>query len=322
MRLIQGHMLSQCVYVVAKLGVVDAIESGAAMHVDEIAERVGARPDPLHRVLRALAAEGLFTEVEPRTFAVTEQGELLRDHDRSMRYIALLHGEQTFGLFTDLIETVRTGVPVPILRTGRSRWQELADDPEQSEVFNLAMRGRAAPLVEVASAVGWDDVATLVDVGGGSGGVLLPLLQREQHLRGVLFDLPHVIDDARGAIAAASLADRCTVASGDFFESVPGGEDAYLLSNVLHDWEDADAVRIVATCRAASRPDSILIILENLVPEGDEPAPAKVMDLQMLVALGGRERTEAEFGDLLAGAGFELDRVVGESPAALVARPV
>jgi hypothetical protein len=289
--------------------------------VDELAERVGARPDTLHRVLRALAAEGLFAEVAPRTFEVTGIGELLRDSDRSLRYVALMHGEQIFDLFGDMLETVRTGVPVPIMRNGRSRWEELADDPEQSEVFNLAMRGRAAPLAERAAALDWADISTVVDVGGGSGGVLLPLLQREPHLSGVLFDLPHVAEDGQRAIASAGLADRCTVESGSFFEQVPGAADAYLLSNILHDWDDAESIGILETCRAAARPDSRLVVLENIVPEGDDPHHAKVLDLLMLVVLGGRERTETEFRELLRGGGFELEQVVGDAPGALLARP-
>jgi len=320
-RLVTGHILTACLYCTAKLGVVDAMPVGKPMPVDDIAAQVGADPDALYRVLRALAGEGLFAETEPRSFEVTELGELFRDGEGSLRYGALLHGGQTMRLFVHMLDTVRTGTPVPILRDGKTRWEQLAEDPEQSAVFNRAMRGRASALAAVLTQLDWSATKDVVDVGGGIGGVLLPVLQRQEHLRGVLFDLDHVADDARAAIAAAGLSDRCSFVAGSFFESVPVGADAYVLSNVLHDWNDDDATRILTTCRAAVRDDSRLIVLENLVPPGDDRHPVKVMDLQMLVALGGRERTEDEYRELLRATGFSLVRVAGAAPAALEAIP-
>lgn len=320
--LVTGHIVTQCIYCVAELGVVDAIPAGADAPVDEIAAAVGANADALYRVLRTLAASELFTETSPRTFAVAELGELLRDGEFSMRYVALMHGAQTMPLFVHMLDTVRTGLPVTVVREGRTRWEILADDPAQSEVFNRAMRGRSVALRETAFLVDWQDIDEVVDVGGGTGGILLPLLQHVPHLRGVLFDLEHVVADAAAAVEAAGVADRCELASGSFFESVPDGADAYLLSNVLHDWGDEDATRILRTCRAAARDDSKLVVLENLLPEGDEPHPAWMLDMQMLVAIGGRERTQSEFRGLLRGGGFELEQIVGDRPVALVARPV
>lgn len=317
MRLVTGHILTQCLYCAAKLGVVDAMPPAEPVDVAELARRVGADADALHRVLRALAAEGLFAEVEPRRYATTEVGELFRDGDGSLRYGALLHGGQTMPLFVDMLETVRTGVPVPIRRTGRTRWEQLADDREQAEIFNRAMRGRAAALLPALWQLDWSDVQVVVDVGGGTGGVLLPLLEREPHLQGVLFDLEHVAADARAVVG-----DRCTVESGSFFEAVPGGGDVYLLSNVVHDWGDDDARRILGTCRRAMEPGARLVLLESLVPTDDDPHPVKILDLQMLVALGGRERTEEEFRVLLRSAGLEVERVAGDEPFAIVARPV
>jgi hypothetical protein len=321
-RLVTGHILTQCLYCVARLGVVDAMPVGEATAVDEIATRVGAHADSLYRVMRALAAEGLFEEVEPGRFRATEIGELFRDGDGSLRYGALLHGGQTMPLFVHMLETVKTGMPVPILREGKTRWEQLAEDPEQSEIFNRAMRGRAPALAGTLGALDWHGVQDVVDVGGGIGGVLLPLLQAKPRLHGVLFDLEHVAADARAAIEAAGVADRCTFVSGSFFERVPPNGDVYVLSNVLHDWNDEDALRILETCREAIPADSKLVVLENLVPEGNDPHPVKIMDLQMLVALGGRERTQTEFTALLRRGGFELDGVSGEGPYALEARPI
>lgn len=320
-RLATGHILTAALCAVSELGVVDVMPVCEPMQVEEIASRVGAEADALHRVLRALAAEGLFVEAEPRAFATTDVGELLRDGPESLRYVALLHGRQTMPLFVDIAETVRTGVPVPTLREGRTRWDQLADDPEQAALFNRAMRGRAGRLREALRAIDWSDVHSVVDVGGGIGGILLPHLASEGHLHGVLFDLPHVEADARGAIAEASLVDRCDFVGGDFFQAVPSGADAYLLSNVLHDWDDDHARRILGVTRAAVQPHSRLVVLEDLVPAGDEPHPVKILDLQMLVALGGRERTRAEFGALFDASGFELTEVAGTGPYALVGRP-
>ena len=321
-RLATGHILTAALSAVAELGVVDVMPVGEPRQVDDLAMRVDADADALHRVMRALAAEGLFVEVEPRAFATTELGELLRDGPQSLRYVALLHGRQTMPLFCDIVGTVRTGVPVPVRPEGRTRWDQLADDPEQAALFNRAMRGRAARLREALRAVDWSDVHTVVDVGGGIGGVVLPHLADERHLHGVLFDLPHVEADAKAAIAEAALADRCDFAGGDFFHAVPSGADAYLLSNVLHDWGDEDARRILGATRAAMQPDARLVVLEDLVPPGDDPHPVKILDLQMLVALGGRERSEAEFAALFAASGFELADVAGTGPYALVGRPV
>jgi len=322
LRLITGHVRTQCVYVAAKLGVVDQIPIGGAARVDEIAQAVAANADALYRVLRTLAGEGLFIEVAPRTFSATELGDLLRDGESSTRYVALMHGEQTMPMFVHMLDSVRTGTSIPMLQHGMSRWEQLAGDPEESEIFNRAMRGRAHALAAVVLSLDWSGVQTVVDVGGGTGGVLFPLLDHERHLRATLFDLPHLETDARAATAAAGLATRCDFVPGSFFEAVPGAADVYLLSNVLHDWDDASAARILATCRAAVRADSRLVVVESLIPPGDTSSPVKTLDMQMLVVLGGRERTYDEYDRLLAEAGFTLTQVTGETPGALEARPV
>jgi hypothetical protein len=316
-----GYILTQCVYVVAKLGIVDTVPPGGVLNSDATAEQVGVQPEALYRVLRTLAGEGLFTEVSPHSFEITEMGELLRDDEVSPRYMALMQGGVWMPLFVDLMESVRTGLPVSVVRDGRSRWAILADDPEESEIFNRAMRGRAGPLIRTLLMLDWTDVGTVVDVGGGAGGTLLPLLEQEAHLRGVLFDLEHVAADGRAAVAAAGVEDRCAVESGNFFERVPDGGDVYILSNVLHDWYDDDAIHIMQTCRTAAGTASKLVVLENLVHAGDEPDWAKTLDILMLVGPGGRERTEDEYRGLMATAGFDLERVVGDGPVALVARP-
>ena len=322
LRLITGHVRTHALYVIAKLGIVDQIPQGGTAHVDDIARAVDANSDALYRVLRLLAGEGLFSEVEPHVFAVTDLGELMRDGDDSARYLALMHGGQTMELFRDMLGSVRTGTPVPMLRFGKTRWELLSEDPAEAEIFNRAMRARAPALAAAALSIRWDGVRTVVDVGGGTGGILFPLLAAEPHLQATLFDLQQIEAEARAAIEAAGLSDRCGFAAGSFFEHVPAGADAYVLSNILHDWDDAACGQILATCRNAARADSRLVVLENLLPPGDDPHPVKTLDMQMLVTLGGRERTEDEYRGLLAHAGFELIRITGETPAALEAVPV
>src|SRR5262249_3738595 len=317
-----GHSRSSWAFVLAKLGVVDEIPKGGTAHVDDLARAVDADADALYRVMRALAGEGLFADGEPRVFAVTDLGELMRDGDTSFRYSALYHGGETLDMFRHMLDTVRTGTPVPELLHGKTRWELLAEEPEEAELFNGVMRTRAHALAAVALSLAWDGVRTVVDVGGGMGGGLFPLLAAEPHLRGTLFDLPQVEAEARAAIETADLNERCIFACGDFFESLPPGADAYILSNILHDWDDLSAARILATCRSAVRADSRFVVLENLLPPGDDPDPVKTLDLQMLVVLGGRERTYDEYDRLLADAGFTITYVTGETPAAVEARPV
>jgi hypothetical protein len=205
-------------------------------------------------------------------------------------------------------------VPAPVLRSGKSLWEQLAESPSDGEVFNRAMQTfAAAGRIEPIWKLDWGEVGTVVDVGGGSGGMLLPLLGRESHLRGILFDQPHIEAESRGAIHNAGLEDRCLYEGGSFFDHVPTGADIYLLSNILHDWTDDDAVRILRSCHEAARTESRLIVVEYVIPPGDAPYPGKYLDLIMLVWVGGRERTETEFRSLLAEGGFTLERVVGTS---------
>jgi SAM-dependent methyltransferase len=320
--LIWSHIVSRSVHAVAELRVVDAMEPETVTPVEEIAARVDVQPDPLRRVLRVLAGEGLFVEDPPRSFRTTPRGELLRDGDASLRYIALVHSySQKF--WADAVASMRTGVPAPILQTGRSRWELLAEAPEEAAAFNRAMRSGAAERLTPLFELDWTNVATVVDVGGGSGGVVLALLEREPHLTGTILDLPHVRADAEAAIAAAGLERRCTFAAGSFFDRVPEGADVYIVSQILHDWSDDETLAILRTCRAAVPPAGRLAIAERLLAEGNERDFTKLVDLHMLFMLGGRERTVTEFEALFAATGFALERVTpGPLISVLEARPV
>jgi hypothetical protein len=320
--LIWSHIASRAVQLIAELRVVDAMEPEVATPVDEIAARVDVKADSLRRVLRVLAGEGLFVEDPPRSFRTTARGELLRDGDASHRYMALVHLESQ-KFWKDAVESMRTGIPVPILKSGKTRWELLAEAPEEAALFNRAMRTGAVDRLTPLFELDWTNAATVVDVGGGSGGVVLAVLQREPHLSGTIFDLPHVQADAEEAIRAAGLETRCSFIAGSFFERVPDGADVYIVSQILHDWSDDETLAILRTCRAAATAGSRIAVVERLLPEGNERHLTKLVDLQMLFLLGGRERTVAEFEALFEATGFALERVTpGPVTSVLEARAV
>ncbi|MEV8637648.1 methyltransferase [Streptosporangium sp. NPDC051023] len=321
-----GYWVSQSLCVVAHLGVADVLRDGPRQ-VDEIAAQVGADPGPLYRVMRALATAEVFEEHEGRAFALTPVSEpLVSGLPGSVRALALWHGASWhWGPWGDLLETVRGGDPAFDRVHGCDQFAFFAKDPAAAEIYHDAMSefSTTSNLLAAATYDGFEGIDTLVDVGGGRGEVLCGLLGMHGHLRGVLVDLPAVVEAARETIAAAGLEGRCEVVAGDYFATVPDGHAAYMLSMVVNDWDDEHATAILRTVRRAMREDSVLLLLQMVVPPADEPSFAKLMDLEMLVHTGGRERTEEEFRMLLEASGFELERVVPTiSPVALlVVRP-
>jgi DNA-binding transcriptional ArsR family regulator len=315
-QLIRGTYVSQAISVMARLGVADVLADGP-QEVAEIARRVGAHESALYRVLRALGDVGVVTELDDRSFALTPLGALLRsDVPGSLRGWATMVGMPFHRhSWTDLYETVRTGEPAFDRVYGTQFFDYLAEHPEDAAIFDTAMA--VVSTREAASIIGAYDfgrLGTIVDVGGGRGGLLAAILSAHPHLRGVLFDTPTVVSGAHGELSRAGVSNRCRVVSGDFFDSVPEGGDAYLLSNVIHNWDDDQAVTILRTCRAAMADTACLLIAETVLPQGRQPSPAKLTDVQMLVLItGGCQRTEAEFRALLDRAGLRLVRIVPDS---------
>jgi hypothetical protein len=319
-QLLCGFQISAAIGAVAKLGIADALASGPARSAD-LAEHVGADAHSLQRVLRALTDVGLFEEIADGRFALTPLGETLRsDVPGSARRAAMLWTEEwhwrAYGHFA---ASVRTGEAGMRPAHGRSYWEYLAEHPDTAATIN-DMLSSASLLRAQALARTYDfgGVERLVDVGGGEGGLLCAVLQAHPHLSGVVFDLPSVVEGARRRLLEAGLTDRAEAVSGDFFEGVPPGADAYVLSWILHDWDDESALRILANCRAAIGDAGRLLVIEMVLPSADElPSPkgsyleqlAKVTDLEMLAVVGGQERTRAEYKGLLTRAGFELTRV-------------
>ena len=319
--MIFGAIRAKAVYAAAKLGLADELSDGP-LTIDELASKTETDADALYRLVRALAGEGLFEEIEPRVFAVTDLGRLIsEDAPGSRRYLSLMFAEQTDPLFDHILESLRTGQPATTTAYGKPYWDWLAERPEAAETFNKAMAGGAAMRLPVLLDLPlWNTARRVVDVGGGNGTAVRALLERYPQLGGIVFDLPHVQEEAQETLTAAGLGDRATFVGGSFFESVPSGADVYVLHQILHDWGDEEATQILRTVRRAAGGDTVLVVLDQVVPEGGGQHPSLLLDLQMLVLLGGRERTENEWRELLSAGGFELQQVIsGVRSSALVA---
>ncbi|MDX6568943.1 MAG: hypothetical protein QOH15_1521 [Gaiellales bacterium] len=307
-----GMMRTQTIAAIAGLGVADAIAAGVT-GTDELAREVGADRDALYRMLRLLEADGLVSQDAPGVWRLSEVGELLREGvEGSMRQQALLFGAELYEAWAGATTSLRTGEPVFAAHFGSLFFEWLQQHPLRARSFDRAMSGtatlRMAPLLELD----WDGVETVVDVGGGNGMLIEALLERVPGVRGSTFDLPHVSERAASRLEKnTALAGRVSAEAGDFFEAVPPAADVYVLAQVLHDWSDHDCVRILEVCRRASRSSTRLLVLEQVLPEGPEPNVAKLTDLNMLVLLGGRERTRREFEVLLAAGGWSL---IGHHP--------
>jgi hypothetical protein len=322
-QLTMGAFVSQAISVFARLGVADALATGSR-DVDDITELIGAHGPALYRLLRALGDVGVVAELEDRRFALTPLGEVLRsDVPGSLRGFVTMVG-MPFHCYpwSDLYETVRTGESAFDRVHNMNVFDYLSEHPEDAVVFDAAMISVSAG--ESASSIirtyDFTRFNTIVDIGGGRGGLLAAILTANPHLQGVLFDVPAVVAGADKEIFSTAVVDRCKVVSGDFFDSVPGGGDAYLLSNIIHDWDDHHAVQILASCRAAMTDTACVLLAEFVLPEGRQPSIGKLVDLEMLVITsGGRERTEAEYRTLLGRAGFRLTRIMPSSgPISLV----
>jgi SAM-dependent methyltransferase len=312
LQLVTGYWVSQAIGVVARLAVPDQLADGPRSS-DELAHAVGAQPGALFRVLRMLASIGVFEESTPGVFALTPLGDTLRgDTPGSVRDFAI--AETAFGHWQPwgrLLESVRTGQPQAREALGIELWQWYGEHPEEAAFFSGAMGNLAALAAsELLRVYDFTSAHTVVDVGGAYGELLATVLETRPHVRGVLFDLPHVIADAQPAIAARGLTDRCELVGGDFFKAVPPGADVHILKQILHDWSDDEAIRLLCQCRDALVPGGRLLIVEMVVPADNRPSAVQPMDINMLVMLGGRERTADEFQTVLGAAGFQLEQLI------------
>jgi hypothetical protein len=312
MGLITGYWVSQAVGVVAHLGVADQLDRGPREN-DQLARAVGADPEALYRVMRLLTSIGVFAEVPPGSFTLTPLGETLRsDSPGSVRNYAITETAPGHWLpWGRLYESVRSGRPMAREALGMDLFDWYAQNPEEAGFFSAAMGNLSALAArELERVYDFSTVRTVADVGGAHGVLLAAVLRANPAARGILFDLPHVIATAADAVAAQGLSQRCQLMSGSFFESVPEGADLHLLKQIIHDWDDERATLILRNCHRALAPAGKLLLVEMVIPPDNRPSPAQSMDLNMMVLLGGRERTEEEYQRLLQAAGFRLEQVI------------
>jgi hypothetical protein len=311
LRMTNAYQVSQAIHVAATLGIADLLEDGPRS-ADDLAEATGMHAPTLYRVLRALASVGVFAETDNR-FGLTPLAEYLRtDAPGSLRAWAMQMGQPyVWTSWGHLLHSVRTGEPAFPELYGTTAWEYRAAHPKEDAVFNAAMTALSAGVVEaVVRSYDFSGIGVLVDVGGGEGALLAAILASNPALRGILFDQPHVVAAARALLHRAGVADRCEIVGGSFFDTVPGRADAYLLKSIVHDWDDAVAIEILRACRAAIADTGRLLVVEPIIRPGNEVDPAKFSDLNMLVMLGGRERTADDFERLYAEAGFRLAKII------------
>src|SRR5215510_12461868 len=312
LQMITGFWVSRTIYVAAKLGLADLVKDGAKT-AEELAKATGTHPPSLYRVLRALASVGVFVEDDQRRFAQTPLSETLRsDIMGSLRAMAMAElGQEHFPAWGNLMHSVKSGEIAFDNLFKQSVWEYYARNPEDARNFNESMRGLSEIInAAVIEAYDFSGVDKIVDVAGGTGGLIVAILGAHPRMRGVLFDLPHVIAEAGPLLDAAGVRARCATAAGDFFRSVPEGGDAYVMKWIIHDWDDEKSTAILKNIHRAMNKKGKLLLIEMVVLEGNQPDLSKFLDLNMMVMTGGRERTEAEFKSLLAASGFELTRVI------------
>jgi hypothetical protein len=311
LQLASSYQLSQALYVAAKVGVADVIDP-EPLSADAIAETVGARASPLRRVLRALVAAGVFCELEDGRFASNDASASLRaGAPGRIRDVVINFGEEMYRSFGELLHTVRSGETAFDRVYGVPLFEYYATHPATEASAAARMLARSLPVArELATSGLIRGARTLVDVGGGTGTLVAEVLRHRAELTGVLLERPGMLALARAYLTEQGVAARCELVEGDFFSSVPSGGDVYILKSVLHDWDDEQCVAILRTCRTAMDASARMVIVELILPEHMTASPltlsAALLDLIMLAYAGGRERTEAEFADLLDQASLRL----------------
>lgn len=305
-----GSWITQGVWVAAELGIADLLSNGPRT-AEELAKKTHTHASSLYRVLRALAGVGILAQDAQDRFSLTPLGELLRtDGAVSQRPFAIMMGAEFHSAWGELLNSVRTGEPGFQKKFGVPFFQYMTEHSERQSIYDAAMG--AFGMAETESMLEAYDFAsfrTVVDIGGGNGLMLAAILERHPATQGILFDLPAVADRARSSISGSGVSDRCQIEGGDFFSSVPAGADAYVLRHILHDWDDREAIAILRKCQEAMDPAGKILVVEMVIPPGDEPSFGKWLDLMMLL-IAGRERTKEEYSRLFSAAGLKMNRVI------------
>jgi O-methyltransferase domain/Dimerisation domain len=316
-----GYIASTALYAAVKLHIADQLADGPRPIAD-LARATGADEDALYRILRSLASVGIFEETTPRTFTNNARSATMRSgvpgsvHDMALWMCDPFH----LRVYADAMHSVMTGQPAIEKTVGMPAFEYFSKDRELSEIFNNAMTMFSTAVIGAALEVyDFSGIDTLVDVAGGHGQVMMSILKKYPSMRGVLSDVDYVIAGAMPRIRAAGLESRLRTETIDFFKAVPGGGDAYIMKHIIHDWDDDRSLTILRNIKKAMKPGGRVILLESVLQPGNAPDFGKLIDLEMLLFPGGRERTEADFRSLFHRAGFELTRIVPtQSPLSVV----
>jgi hypothetical protein len=314
LRLMNGYRGYQLTVAACRLQLPDLVAAGFN-DAPTLAAKTRTHEDALRRVLRGLVAWGFFAHDGDGRFQLTPVSDAFRSDRPGLRNMTMMLSEESYHTWADLLYTLRTGQPAYEHTNGKSRWEKLAEDPEAAREFNTAMaEATTRGAGQFIDAYDFDGVHTVADIAGGTGALLTAVLRAHSEMRGILFDLPAGLVDAPDAMKQAGIADRVDIVEGSFFDAVPPGADLYLLKSIIHDWDDEPAVAILKACAAAMRPGARLVLIERKLPDESEVSAQALStlmsDLNMMVLLGGRERTTAEYAALLERAGLGMTRAI------------
>ena len=320
-----AHWAGELLLQAAEMSLADKFSGDAPRSAADLAAEYGMLPRPMHRFLRALTGLDLLASAGNGSFRLTDLGAALRTgaHGASLSAVIALIGDMVKRAWKEFDHGLFTGDTGFEKAHGMGLFQYLQHNPGMAQFFSETMvgfHGREPPAV--AEAYDFAGIGSLVDVGGASGNMLGHVLSRHPGVKGVLYDLPHVVADAPALLAAHGVADRVEILSGSFFDGVPKGHDAYLLSHIIHDWDDGENAPILRNVREAMNPGGKLLIVEMVLPEGDEPHMGKMLDMRMMLVPGGEERTPSEYAALLEPNGFRVERVVPTASAVSVVEAV
>ncbi|MEQ1948005.1 MAG: methyltransferase [Bryobacteraceae bacterium] len=322
MQMIIGHLSSRLVHLAATLKLPDHLANDTKT-AEELADATGTDADALYRILRTLAMLGLFTEGAGRSFSLAPLGEALKSDTPGYASTLILAGEIFTRPLEHLLYSAKTGKSAFDKAFGMPIFEWFGQNPEAASLFGRTMVGfHGAEPPTVAAAYDFSDIGTLVDVGGSTGNLLSTILAKHEKPRGILFDLPHVVAEAPALLGQRGVAHRVEIQAGSFFETVPPGGDAYMMSHVIHDWSPDQCATILGHCHRAMHADGKLLLIEMVLPSGDAFHMGKLTDMIMLNVPGGQERTEVEYRELLAKSGFRLRRIVPTESAVSVMEAV